>query len=246
MKKLIRLLVAIVVIVVLVRYCGDKFGNVISLPGGLGGATENTTEDSGGWFRPKNNTTKDNTIDDNNTPKDIKDLERQLGIGNDDSPSTTTTTIPSTTPSTSSPLTFKGIPITGSLTAFGDELTRAGFSKSGNGVYTGDFAGYSRCKVTPIGNNPVNGVRVDFPVITDWDNLEKSYDSLQASLTQKYGIEPVVSQGSNKAVYNLTNGTITLDADVKEQSSWHVILTYSNFASVKSSGTLGRNPIDDL
>lgn len=78
------------------------------------------------------------------------------------------------------------------------------------------------------------------------DNLEKSYDSLQASLTQKYGIEPVVSQGSNKAVYNLTNGTITLDADVKEQSSWHVILTYSNFASVKSSGTLGRNPIDDL
>ena len=108
---------AIVVIVVLVRYCGDKFGNVISLPGGLGGAT---------------------------------------------------------------------------------------------------------------------------------DNLEKSYDSLQASLTQKYGIEPVVSQGSNKAVYNLTNGTITLDADVKEQSSWHVILTYSNFASVKSSGTLGRNPIDDL
>ena len=74
MKKLIRLLVAIVAIVVLVRYCGDKFGNVISLPGGLGGATENTTEDSGGWFRPKNNTTKDNTIDDNNTPKDIKDL----------------------------------------------------------------------------------------------------------------------------------------------------------------------------
>ena len=88
---------AIVAIVVLVRYCGDKFGNVISLPGGLGGATENTTEDTGGWFRPKNNTTKDNTIDDNNTPKDIKDLERQLGIGNDDSPSTTTT-IPSTTP----------------------------------------------------------------------------------------------------------------------------------------------------
>ena len=64
------------------------------------------------------------------------------------------------------------------MTAFGNELTRAGFSKSGNGIYTGDFAGYSRCKVTPIGNNPVNGVRVDFPVITDWDNLEKSLEQL--------------------------------------------------------------------
>ena len=100
--------------------------------------------------------------------------------------------------------------------------------------------------MTPSGNNPVQEVRVDFPVISDWDALEKAYDSLQASLTQKYGIEPITSTGSNVATYNLPNGTITLDADVKNQSSWHVILKYSNPATTASSGTLGSNPIDDL
>ena len=111
---------------------------------------------------------------------------------------------------------------------------------------TGDFAGYSGCKITPSGNNPVQEVRVDFPVISDWDALEKAYDSLQASLTQKYGIEPQTSSGSNVAVYNLPNGTITLDADVKDRSTWHVILKYANSLSLATPGTLGRNPIDDL
>ena len=83
-------------------------------------------------------------------------------------------------------------------------------------------------------------------MIQDWDALEKAYDSLQASLTQKYGIEPVTSTGSNLAVYNLPNGTISLEPDVKNQSSWHVILKYSNLTTTTSSGTLGRNPIDDL
>ena len=122
----------------------------------------------------------------------------------------------------------------------------AGFKKSLDGTYTGDFAGYSGCKVTPVGN-PVQEVRVDFPVISDWNNLEKAYDSLQASLTQKYGMEPKTSQGSNVATYNLANGTITLDADVKNQSSWHVILKYSNASSaITIPGTSGKNPIDDL
>ncbi len=123
------------------------------------------------------------------------------------------------------PLSFKGIPITGSTSAFGAELVRAGFKAVGNGTYTGNFAGYSGCKVTPSGN-PVKKVRVDFPVISDWDALEKAYDSLQASLTQKYGKNPIVNQ--NLAVYHLPNGTISLDADVQYQSTWHVIVIYSN------------------
>ena len=86
---------------------------------------------------------------------------------------------------------------------------------------------------------------MDFPVIQDWDTLEKAYDSLQASLTQKYGIEPKTSTDNNLAIYNLPNGTITLDADVKDRSSWHVILNYSNSTS-SILNTTGRNPIDDL
>ncbi|MBQ6253731.1 MAG: hypothetical protein IJK05_03635 [Bacteroidales bacterium] len=239
MKKLLRLIVAVAAIFLIVRYCTNNLGSVITLPGGTGGSD---TEDNGGWFSPKKDSgTKDNT--EKTVPDDISDLERQLGIGNDDD-SPASVNIPSTTATPSTPLTFKGIPIKGSLSAFGNELVKAGFKSAGNGTYTGDFAGYGGCKITPSGNNPVKEVRVDFPVISDWDTLEKSYDSLQASLTQKYGIEPKTSQGSNLAVYELPNGTISLDADVKNQSSWHVILKYTN-----SSSTLiapGNNPIDDL
>ena len=63
--------------------------------------------------------------------------------------------------------------MTGSLSAFGSELVKAGFKNAGNGTYTGNFAGYEGCKVTPSGN-PVQEVRIDFPVISDWDALEKA------------------------------------------------------------------------
>ena len=245
MKRLIRLILAVVVVFFLVKLCTDNLGSVINLPGGLGGNSSSSTEDNGGWFSPKQKTENNS---DKEVPKDISDLERELGIGNESSPSTTINT-PSTTSSTTTstnPLSFKGIPITGSLTTFGNSLVNAGFKKSLDGTYTGDFAGYSGCKVTPVGN-PVQEVRVDFPVISDWNNLEKAYDSLQASLTQKYGMDPKTSQGSNVATYSLPNGTITLDADVKNQSSWHVILKYSNASSVITiPGTSGKNPIDDL
>ena len=134
----------------------------------------------------------------------------------------------------------------GTVSAFGTELVKAGFRNAGNGTYTGDFAGYSGCKVTPSGSNPVQEVRVDFPVISDWDALEKAYDSLKASLTQKYGVEPRTSTDNNLAVYDLPNGTITLDADVRDRSSWHVILKYANAVSTATTGTLSRNPVDDL
>ena len=250
MKKTIKLVLAIVVVFLLVRLCTSNLGSVINLPegfpGGLGESSSTTTgsnESGGGWFSPKSN----KTATDDDIPKDISDLERELGIGTDEKPSSTIN-LPSTTPSTtasSAPLTFKGIPITGSSTSFGTKLVNAGFRNNGNGTYTGDFAGYSGCKVTPSGSNPVQEVRVDFPVISEWNSLEKAYDALQASLTQKYGIEPKTSTNNNIATYSLPNGTITLDADVSNQSNWHVILKYANAASTVNNSTV-KNPIDDL
>ena len=253
LKKLLRLVIAVAVVFLVVKWCTSSFGNVIQLPGGLGNesSTGSTTDDSGGgWFSPKKQTGgTTTTVDD----LDIKELERELGVGSNKGKSTTTT--PSTTTTTTTmpkssttPLSFKGIPMTGTLTAFGNELVKAGFRSAGNGTYTGDFAGYSGCKVTPSGSNPVQEVRIDFPVISDWNALEKAYDSLQASLTEKYGIQPQTSTNSNVAVYDLPNGTITLDADVSNQANWHVILKYSNPLGVTTTntGTLGKNPIDDL
>ena len=249
MKKLLRLVITVAVIFLAVRWCSKQFGSVITLPGGSGetggtiGSGKTGTGDSGGWFSPK----KQPSGTTSNQDPDIEDLERELGIGKyqgqKPSTQTQTTQTPSTTTSASNPLTFKGIPLTGSSSAFGSALVKAGFKNAGNGTYTGDFAGYSGCKVTPSGN-PVQEVRVDFPVISDWDALEKAYDNLQADLTRKYGIDPIVNR--NLAVYNLPNGTISLDADVSNQSSWHVILKYTNASTTASTGTLGRNPIDDL
>lgn len=247
LKRIIKFVIALAVIVLVVRWCSSSYGSVISLPGGLG--KEESKEESGGWFNPKPKNDKATVNED--LIDDVKELERELGIGSSKGkgttiPGTTPTTTPSATQSASAPLSFKGIPMTGSLSAFGTELVKAGFKNAGNGTYTGSFAGYNGCKVTPSGSNPVQEVRVDFPVISDWDALEKAYDSLQASLTQKYGIEPQTSSGSNAAVYELPGGTITLDADVKDRSTWHVILKYANALPMGSTGTLGRNPIDDL
>ena len=250
LKRILKLVIAVAVIFLVVKWCTGNLGSVIKLPGGLGnGSTkqESTTNDSGGWFSPRD--TKNEATTNKDLEEEVKELERELGIGTNKGKSTnnTTTTTTTTTPKTSTtPLSFKGIPMTGTLTAFGNELVKAGFQNAGNGTYTGNFAGYSGCKVTPSGSNPVREVRVDFPVISDWDALEKAYDSLQASLTEKYGIQPQTSANSNVAVYDLPNGTITLDADVKDKSTWHVILKYTNPLTTTSTGTLGRNPIDDL
>ena len=240
-KGILKLILVVLAVFLIVRLCSSNLGSIITLPGGLGGGE--TTEDSGGWFKPKEKPQEDNSTV--VASDEIKELERELGIGVDKSQTTTTTTSTTTT-TASTPLSFKGIPMSGSLSSFGSELVKAGFRSAGNGTYTGDFAGYSGCKVTPSGSNPVQTVRVDFPVISDWDALEKAYDSLQASLTQKYGKEPQTSEGSNLAVYNLPNGTISLDADVKDRSTWHVILTYANVYSGILTNSSGRNPIDDL
>ena len=251
LKKLLRLVITVAVIFLAVRWCSSQFGSVIRLPGGSGnpggtiGSGQESSEESGGWFSPKKQNDRSTTNED--LIEDVEDLERELGIGKykgqKPSNQTQTTQTPSTTTTASAPLTFKGIPMTGSLSAFGAALVKAGFKNAGNGAYTCDFAGYSGCKVTPSGN-PVQEVRIDFPVISDWDALEKAYDNLQADLTRKYGIDPVVNR--NLAVYNLPNGTISLDADVSNQSTWHVILKYTNAFTTSSTGTLGRNPIDDL
>ena len=248
LKRLLRLIIAVAVIFLVVKWCAGSFGSVIPLPGGsgnTGGSGKTGTEESGGWFSPKKQNDRSTTNED--LIEDVEDLERELGIGKykGQAPKTQTpsTQTPSTAPSSSTPLTFKGIPMTGSLSAFGSALVKAGFKNAGNGTYTGNFAGYDGCKVTPSGN-PVQEVRIDFPIISDWDALEKAYDNLQADLTKKYGMEPIVNR--NLAVYNLPNGTISLDADVSNQSTWHVILKYANAATTTSTGTLGRNPIDDL
>ena len=159
LKKIIRLLLAAAIAFLVVKWCSSNFGNVIKLPGGLGNessTTESTEDSGGGWFSPKKQTGGTTTgVDD----MDIKDLERELGVGSNrgTTTTTTTTTTPSTTSTTTSastPLSFKGIPMSGSLSNFGSELVKAGFKNAGDGTYTGNFAGYSGCKVPGSNSSP--------------------------------------------------------------------------------------------
>ncbi len=249
MKKLIRIILVLAVVVLAVKFCSDRLGSVISFPGSSTGGND---DENGGWFRPKEKTeekSEEKSLDKPYSSEEIKELERELGIGTGKPASSSTnktTTTPTASSSSSTPLSFKGIPMTGTLSSFGTELVKAGFKRNGDGTYTGDFSGYSGCKITPSGSNPVQEVRVDFPVLSDWDELEKAYDSLKEALSQKYGIEPKTSTDNNLAVYNLPNGTITLDADVSTRSAWHVILTYANASSKSLNTPSGRNPFDDL
>lgn len=91
-------------------------------------------------------------------------------------------------------LTFKGIPIDGSLTSFTAKMKAKGFDvvfsdPSGKGsIYKGTFAGRSNSLVSAhVSNGVVTSVIVDFPKYSTWSGLEREYLELQAMLTKKYG-----------------------------------------------------------
>ena len=91
-------------------------------------------------------------------------------------------------------LTFKGIPITGTIENFARELGAKGFEKILSNklgvVFKGEFAGYSGCRiyVYKIPNrNIIYQVDVAFPEESSWAYLEKEYYKLKDMLTNKYG-----------------------------------------------------------
>ena len=101
-------------------------------------------------------------------------------------------------------LTFKGIPITGTLESFAQKLVAKGFRKIDSDktcvVFEGEFAGYSGCRICVCKNsnrNIVYQVAVDFPTEDSWARLEKQYNQFKNVLTNKYG-EPFGSSETFK------------------------------------------------
>ena len=92
-------------------------------------------------------------------------------------------------------LTFKGIPITGTLENFAQKMEAKGFKKISSdkkGVgFEGEFAGYSECNIYVFkvpNRNIVHEVVVVFPKESSWANLEKEYNKFKDMLTNKYGV----------------------------------------------------------
>ena len=91
-------------------------------------------------------------------------------------------------------LTFKGIPIDGSLEAYVNKMKKAGFEYVGEAddaaMFKGEFAGYKNCSIGVITLKKydlVNRVSVLFQTTDSWQELYANYTSLQKMLTKKYG-----------------------------------------------------------
>lgn len=91
-------------------------------------------------------------------------------------------------------LSFKGVPIDGTLNEYVSKMKTAGFSylgtQDGTAILQGDFAGFKSCTVgvsTLKAVNVVSTIGVIFPSHDDWSSLESDYDHLKSMLTQKYG-----------------------------------------------------------
>jgi len=95
-------------------------------------------------------------------------------------------------------LTFKGIPITGTLESFAQKMEAKGlkkiYSDKTRVYFKGEFAGYSDCEIYVYKapkRNIVYQVVVFFPEKSSWANLEKEYYKFKSMLSNKYG-EPAL------------------------------------------------------
>lgn len=95
---------------------------------------------------------------------------------------------------TSDHLTFKGVPIDGTLEEYVSKMKKSGFShlgtEDGTALLNGDFAGYKNCYVgvsTLKQKDLVHKIAVIFPDKDTWSTLSGNYFDLKRMLTEKYG-----------------------------------------------------------
>ena len=91
-------------------------------------------------------------------------------------------------------LTFKGVPIDGTLNQFVTKMKTVGFTggidKNGTALLKGDFAGFKGCYIfvsTLQHVDLVSTIGVLFPESPNWSTLEGNYYKLKEMLTTKYG-----------------------------------------------------------
>ena len=91
-------------------------------------------------------------------------------------------------------LTFKGVPIDGTLSEFVTKMKNAGFShigtEDGVALLNGDFAGYQDCTIgikTIKKKDIVHEIAVLLPKQNTWQGLYFDYYKLKSMLSEKYG-----------------------------------------------------------
>lgn len=140
-------------------------------------------------------------------------------------------------------LSFKGIPIEGSMTEFCQKLKSKGFTSNGREnnitLFSGDFTGRQATvgvTATDDGKN-VFAVVVLFDPSGEWNTLVNTYDYYKDLYTRKYG-KPTISKENNPA--HLDSNT-ALMAEVHQGtvvygSAWEVTGGDIQLSIEKSSG----------
>lgn len=169
-------------------------------------------------------------------------------------------------------LTFKGVPLDGSLDQFVSKMKQSGFKvlSSGDGIAAleGDFAGYKDAFVGVYTLSPKNlvfKIVVIFPDKDTWSTLFQNYSNLKELLTEKYGkASDVVEKFDNESserddqskmyavkmdrckyltVWNTDKGEIQLSIDHIKFDRCFVKLVYFD----KLNGdTMRKKALDDL
>jgi hypothetical protein len=91
-------------------------------------------------------------------------------------------------------MSFKGVPIDGTLNEYVAKMKQNGFqylgTEDGTAILNGDFAGYKNCHVGVTTLNKIDLVHkigVIFPNQETWSRLFSNYSDLKQMLTEKYG-----------------------------------------------------------
>lgn len=168
-------------------------------------------------------------------------------------------------------MTFKGIPIDGSVTSFAAKLQQKGFTsqrqQNGNAFLMGMFAGYKDCTIGVVGDESGTTVKVAviFPEYDKWSQLYGCFSSLKDMLTQKYGTPSQESEtfdaysqpdddmmrmiyvGTDKckyyAVFETQRGSIELMISHADYSEGFVLLSYYDKLNQQKAM---NSAIDDL
>ena len=140
-------------------------------------------------------------------------------------------------------LTFKGIPIEGSMTEFCQKLRTKGFTSIGRenniALFTGDFTGREATvgvTATDDGKN-VFAIVVLFDPSGEWNTLVNTYEYYKDLYTRKYG-EPTVSKEENPALSDSNTALMreVYQGTVTYGSAWEVAGGDIQLSIEKSSG----------
>ena len=128
-------------------------------------------------------------------------------------------------------LSFKGVPINGTLKEYTNAMVNAGFhyelTQDGVSLLTGDFAGYKSCTigVSTLKNlDVVSHIAVLFPNRETWSAVLGDYENLKTMLTKKYGYPTDSKEKFTGYIGDYSNGLIMI-ALKEDKYEWYTVFT---------------------